>query len=87
MLTHFLQSYIGWIYPSRYCSARVFIVEGEVIPMKFEKISIREILALVMLGIVNIMAVLYGWPELAMSISSGLVGYLGGRDMRHDRNQ
>ena len=62
-------------------------VEGEVIPMTFEKISIREILALVMLGIVNIMAVLYGWPELAMSISSGLVGYLGGRDMRHDRNQ
>lgn len=55
--------------------------------MTFEKISIREILALVMLGIVNIMAVLYGWAELAMSISSGLVGYLGGRDMRHDRNQ
>ncbi len=48
-----------------------------------EKISIREILAILLLGTVNIMAVLYGWSELAMSISSGLVGYLGGREAKH----
>ena len=41
-----------------------------------EKISIREVLTILVLGAVNIMAVLYGYNELAMSISSGLVGYL-----------
>ena len=46
--------------------------------MNFEKISIREVLTIIILGTVNIMAVLLGYNELAMSISSGLVGYLGG---------
>ena len=45
-----------------------------------EKISIREVLTILILGTVNIMAILYGYNELAMSISSGLVGYLGGRE-------
>ena len=45
-----------------------------------EKISLREVLTILILGTVNIMAILYGYNELAMSISSGFVGYLGGRE-------
>ena len=53
-----------------------------------EKISIREVLTILVLGAVNIMAVLYGYNELAMSISSGLVGYLGGRESsRKEQNK
>ena len=53
-----------------------------------EKISIREVLTILVLGAVNIMAVLYGYNGLAMSISSGLVGYLGGRESnRKEQNK
>ena len=53
-----------------------------------EKISIREVLTILILGAVNIMSVLYGYNELAMSISSGLVGYLGGREShRKEQNK
>ena len=53
-----------------------------------EKISIREVLTILVLGAGNIMAVLYGYNELAMSISSGLVGYLGGRESnRKEQNK
>ena len=53
-----------------------------------EKISIREVLTILVLGAVNIMAVLYGYNELAMSISYGLVGYLGGRESnRKEQNK
>ena len=45
-----------------------------------EKISLREVLTILILGTVNIMAILYGYNELATSISSGLVGDLGGRE-------
>ena len=52
-----------------------------------EKISIREVLTIIILGTVNIMAILYGYNELAMSISSGLVGYLGGRETNRKEQQ
>jgi hypothetical protein len=52
-----------------------------------EKISIREVLTIIILGTVNIMAILYGYNELAMSISSGLVGYLGGRESNKKEQQ
>ena len=53
-----------------------------------EKISIREVLTILILGAVNIMAVLYGYNEVAMSISAGLVGYLGGRESnRKEQNK
>ena len=52
-----------------------------------EKISIREVLTIIILGTVNIMAILYGYNELAMSISSGLVGYLGGRESNRKEQQ
>lgn len=54
--------------------------------MQFEKINIRELLTIAILGTVNILAVFHGYNELAMSISSGLVGYLGGREARRDNN-
>ena len=52
-----------------------------------EKISIGEVLTIIILGTVNIMAILYGYNELAMSISSGLVGYLGGRESNKKEQQ
>ena len=52
-----------------------------------EKISIREVLTIIILGTVNIMAILYGYNELAMSISSGLVGYIGGRESNRKEQQ
>ncbi len=52
-----------------------------------EKISIREVLTIIILGTVNITAILYGYNELAMSISSGLVGYLGGRESNRKEQQ
>ena len=52
-----------------------------------EKISIREVLTIIILGTVYIMALLYGYNELAMSISSGLVGYLGGRESNRKEQQ
>lgn len=52
-----------------------------------EKISIREVLTIIILGTVNIMAIIYGYNELAMSISSGLVGYLGGRESNRKEQQ
>ena len=52
-----------------------------------EKISIREVLTIIILGTVHIMAILYGYNELAMSISSGLVGYLGGRESNRKEQQ
>ena len=52
-----------------------------------EKISIREVLTIIILGTVNIMAILYGYNELAMSISSGLVGYLGGLESNRKEQQ
>ena len=52
-----------------------------------EKISIRDVLTIIILGTVNIMAILYGYNELAMSISSGLVGYLGGRESNRKEQQ
>ena len=52
-----------------------------------EKISIREVLTIIILGTVNIMAILYGYNELAMSISSGLVGYLGGSESNRKEQQ
>ncbi len=54
--------------------------------LQFEKINIRELLTIAILGAVNILAVFHGYNELAMSISSGLVGYLGGREARRDNN-
>lgn len=43
-----------------------------------EKINITEVVAVVGLVATLIISVLHGMDELAMSIGSGLVGYIGG---------
>ena len=43
-----------------------------------EKISISDVLAIVGLVAALIMSIFYGMNELAMSIASGLLGYIGG---------
>lgn len=37
-----------------------------------------EMVAVLILGVALVLAILYGYNELAMSIASGLVGYIGG---------
>lgn len=43
-----------------------------------EKISISDVLTIVGLVAALIMSIFYGMNELAMSIASGLLGYIGG---------
>lgn len=49
--------------------------------MQYDKLNIQDILVIVALSILAIMAVFYGNEQLAMSIASGLIGYLGGAKM------
>lgn len=44
----------------------------------FEKINIADCLVIITLAAALILAIFYGLNELAMSIASGLLGYLGG---------
>lgn len=43
-----------------------------------EKINIVDCMVILTLGIALILAIFYGLNELAMSIASGLLGYIGG---------
>jgi F0F1-type ATP synthase membrane subunit c/vacuolar-type H+-ATPase subunit K len=47
-------------------------------PMSFEKIDIADCIVIIGLVIALILAIFYGMNELAMSIASGLLGYIGG---------
>ena len=44
----------------------------------FEKINIVDLSVIIVLGAALILAVFYAMNELAMSIASGLLGYIGG---------
>lgn len=44
----------------------------------FEKINIADCLVILALATALILAIFYGLNELAMSIASGLLGYIGG---------
>ena len=46
--------------------------------MTFEKINIADCLVIITLAAALILAIFYGMNELAMSIASGLLGYIGG---------
>lgn len=44
----------------------------------FEKVNIADCLVIIGLVTALILAIFYGLNELAMSIASGLLGYIGG---------
>lgn len=44
----------------------------------FEKINIADCLVIITLATALILAIFYAMNELAMSIASGLLGYIGG---------
>lgn len=44
----------------------------------FEKVNIADCLVIIRLIIALVLAIFYGLNELAMSIASGLLGYIGG---------
>ena len=44
----------------------------------FEKINIADCMVIIGLIIALVLAIFYGLNELAMSIASGLFGYIGG---------
>ena len=46
--------------------------------MMFEKINIADCMVITGLIIALVLAIFYGLNELAMSIASGLLGYIGG---------
>lgn len=46
--------------------------------MMFEKINIADCMVIIGLIIALVLAIFYGLNELAMSIASGLLGYIGG---------
>jgi hypothetical protein len=50
-----------------------------------EKINIADCMVIAALAIALIMAIFYGLNELAMSIASGLLGYIGG-SVKHAAN-
>lgn len=54
--------------------------------MNLDKANIPDFGVIVVLGLALLMAIFYRMNELAMSIASGLVGYLGGavRSTRYD---
>lgn len=45
---------------------------------EFEKIDVENILVIIALSVSLIMAIFYGLDNLAMSIVTGLLGYIGG---------
>lgn len=46
--------------------------------IQFEKVSLTDIIVVVALSLALLLAVFYDQKELAMSIASGLLGYIGG---------
>lgn len=46
--------------------------------IQFEKVSLTDIIVVAALSIALLLAIVYGEKELAMSIASGLLGYIGG---------
>lgn len=44
----------------------------------FEKINIADCIVILALAVALILAIFYSLNELAMSIASGLLGYIGG---------
>lgn len=46
--------------------------------MTFEKINLSDVLVIITLAAALILAIFYSMDELAMSIASGLLGYIGG---------
>lgn len=46
--------------------------------MMFEKVNIADVLVIIGLVMALVLAIFYGMNELAMSIASGLLGYIGG---------
>lgn len=59
-----------------------FLIEnlaiGDDSMIEFEKIDIENILVIIALSVSLIMAIFYGLDNLAMSIVTGLLGYIGG---------
>lgn len=51
---------------------------GVIRMFEFEKIDIENILVIIALSASLIMAIFYGLDNLAMSIVTGLLGYIGG---------
>lgn len=45
---------------------------------QFEKIDLENILVIIALSVSLVMAIFYGLDNLAMSIVTGLLGYIGG---------
>ena len=46
--------------------------------IQFEKVSLTDIIVVVALSVALVLAIFYDQKELAMSIASGLLGYIGG---------
>ena len=46
--------------------------------IQFEKVSLTDIIVVVALSLSLLLAIFYSEKELAMSIASGLLGYIGG---------
>lgn len=46
--------------------------------MTFEKINIADVIVIIGLVTALVLAIFYAMNELAMSIASGLLGYIGG---------
>ena len=46
--------------------------------IQFEKVSLPDIIVVVALSVALLLAIFYNQKELAMSIASGLLGYIGG---------
>lgn len=46
--------------------------------MTFEKINISDVIVIIGLVTALVLAIFFGMNELAMSIASGLLGYIGG---------
>lgn len=45
---------------------------------QFEKVDLENILVIIALSVSLVMAIFYGLDNLAMSIVTGLLGYIGG---------
>ena len=46
--------------------------------IQWEKVSLTDVIVVVALSLALILSIFYSQQELAMSIASGLLGYIGG---------
>ena len=51
--------------------------------IQFEKVSLTDLIVIISLSLGFILAIFYGERELAMSLASGLFGYVGGVAKNH----